>query len=496
MQHHRFAFIATAFFALAVLLTGAAQASAVPDVYNTQWMPAGSGMTHTNAIRTAMSIVSGRGTNWVESVAIDRSIYPDTVFGDNIDHNANWWGSYPSYSNSSWGNRFGNPQGKVQSNYNAAVAALRRGDRYSASIYMGYLSHYLIDINGPMHTEESATEDSALHHALEADAMTAGFGSYIHDGGYRHYGGYSSPSALVVANANSSHGYYSDLIGSYGSGHNWTTHVRDIEGESFNRGVNAIADLIQSAQEDAEAVGAAITSTATTSTVGRPVTFKGVGGCTANHAIVNYQWRSSVSGILSNAASFETTALPIGVHYIYFKAQCSSGKWSPETWTTIVVGAEDTVPLPVYRFLNRRTGVYFYTANEGEKRSVLSGGASTFNFEGVAYALDASSTVNDDPLWRFLIVQTGSHFYTANTTESANVTALPRAYRPEGAAFNVSTDKLPGTMTVWRFYNRKRGVHFFTANESEMNNVKTTGASVYNYEGEAWYFVPPWPITP
>ena len=112
----------------------------------------------------------GRGAGWVDSIAVDRAIYPDVVFHDNIDHNANWWGSYPSYYNKSWGNRFGNPQGKVQYYYNHAVADLRRGDSISASKNIGYLSHYLIDINGPLHTQESATENNALHTNLEADA--------------------------------------------------------------------------------------------------------------------------------------------------------------------------------------------------------------------------------------------------------------------------------------------------------------------------------------
>jgi len=494
MRSHRIAFFATTLFAFALTLALAAPALGIPDIYEPQWATTGSGFSHKSAMSQAMSIAAGRGANWVESIAVDRAIYPDTVFRDNIDHNYNHFGGASSYYNSSWGSDFGNPQGKVQSNYNAVVAALKRGDKTSASIYMGYLSHYLIDINGPLHTQESATENSALHTNLEAAASSASMSGYIHDDGYRHYGGYSSPSALTVANATSAHAYYSSLVSNYHD-HGFNGTVHDIEGTNFNRGVNSIADLIESAQNDVEAVGAVIDSTTTTSTVGQSVHFAGRGGCTVNHAIVNYQWRSSVSGVLSNAASFDTTSLPVGVHAIYFKAQCSSGKWSPEVMTTFVVGAENTVPRPVYRFLNRKTGVHFYTANETEKRGVISGGASTYSFEGVAYALDASSTVNIDPLYRFLVIKRGVHFYTASPVERDNVLAVPPGtYNFEGTAFNVSvspTDTLP----VWRFYNKKNGTHFYTANVSEKNTVMATGLATYNPEGPAWYYVPPWPFT-
>ena len=140
-----------------------------------------------------MDIARSRGAGWVDEVALERSKYPDSVFGDHIDHNANWWGSYPSYFNSSWGNRFGNPQGKVQKYYDLTVAALRRGDRIEASRNLGYLSHYLLDINGPLHTQESATETREVHGGIEHAAADTNLSGYIADDGYQYYGGYSRP---------------------------------------------------------------------------------------------------------------------------------------------------------------------------------------------------------------------------------------------------------------------------------------------------------------
>ncbi len=362
-------------------------------------------------------MASARGANWVDRIAIDRSAYPDTVFFDFIDHNANWWGSYPSYFDKSWDNRFGNPQGKAQLYYSAAVAALKRGDRIEASKCIGYVSHYLVDVNGPLHTQSSATETRAFHNGLEGDASNFDFSAYIADDGYQYR---RNASDLTVGCANASHAYYADLISSYKS-QGFSSHVKYIEGINLNRGVNALADLIQSAQDDADSVTAVIDSVSpSSSTSDQPVAFAGH-GVDRNHPIAAWQWRSSINGPLSTASSFTTTTLSPGIHRVYFKAMCSTSKWSPEAWAPHLVGAQGTKPLPVYRFYNFRLGSHFYTASEAEKNDVLRKYSSTFSFEGIAYGLDASATANSDSLYRFYNVRNGSHFYTANPAERDNV---------------------------------------------------------------------------
>ncbi len=176
------------------------------------------------------------------------------------------------------------------------------------------------------------------------------------------------------------------------------------------------------------------------------------------HTIAEWRWRSSLNGALATVPAFNTSALKVGIHNIYFIVRCNGPKWSAETFTPYVVGAQGTKPLPVYRFLNRRTNVHFYTASEAERRTVQTTLASTYSLEGVAYALDTSATANSSPLYRFFDRKRGVHFYTASEAEKDTVlTTLGDVYQYDGVVTYISLTPEPGTQPVYRFYNFSQG---------------------------------------
>ena len=498
MQTRRLAFVATVLLSLVFLLALAAPALGIPDVYAPQWGTGANGGyyrgTHGWVMYNGALTASHHGVTWINyNVAVDRSSWPDTVFHDNIDHNYDRWGNYPSWYDSSWHQPFGNPQVKVQRYYNDAVAALRRGDTTAASADIGLMSHYFADIHQPMHTEESAGETRAVHTNYEAEVdhmlpSPSSHQGWIHDNGFQYI---PNASAFTVSEAVNSHTHYSSLVNNYrNDGFNST--VEDITSTQLNRAVNGLSDLIVSAQWDADNVNAIIDSASPSSaTTGQPVTFSGH-GYNPRYGIVAYQWRSSVNGVLSTAPSFTTTTLSPGIHMIYFKVEDKFGKWSPEVWTPYVVGNDGTIPLPMYRFYNVRTGTHFYTASEAEKHSVVARLSATYRLEGVAFALDASSTVNDTPLYRFYNFRQGVHFYSASDAEKNHVMAtLGNVYRFDGPVCKVATTSVD-TQPVFRFYNFKKGVHFYTASAAERDSVISHLSKTYRYEGVAYYFKPPW----
>lgn len=55
--------------------------------------------------------------------------------------------------------------------------------------------------------------------------------------------------------------------------------------------------------------------------------------------VVGYKWRSSLSGDLSNIASFQTSSLTPGAHTIYFSVQDQNGNWSNEVASTLTIAA-------------------------------------------------------------------------------------------------------------------------------------------------------------
>jgi|GEM_PF-1028335 len=73
---------------------------------------------------------------------------------------------------------------------------------------------------------------------------------------------------------------------------------------------------------------------------GELVTFVGH-GTSISGTITAYNWRSDISGNLSNASTFSTSNLSNGFHNIFLKVQNSSGMWSNEISRTLSVGVEN-----------------------------------------------------------------------------------------------------------------------------------------------------------
>ena len=65
------------------------------------------------------------------------------------------------------------------------------------------------------------------------------------------------------------------------------------------------------------------------------ILFNGIG--IDDGTVVDYNWKSSVEGFLSNKSSFTTTSLSNGIHMIYFKVKDNVGFWSEEVFTTVII---------------------------------------------------------------------------------------------------------------------------------------------------------------
>lgn len=161
----------------------------------------------------------------------------------------------------------------------------------------------------------------------------------------------------------------------------------------------------------------------------------------------------------------------VGTHYL---------SYLDYEWVTVS-------PSLVWRFFNTRTGTHFYTADPAEKSDVINNLGWLFAYEGEAYSVNTGSPSNMRPLYRFYNTRAGTHFYTMDEGEKANVIAnLSTIYSYDGPAYNVSS--FPWySRPVYRFYNARAGVHFYTADAAERDNVINNYGNVYAYEGPAFY---------
>ena len=47
-----------------------------------------------------------------------------------------------------------------------------------------------------------------------------------------------------------------------------------------------------------------------------------------------------------------------------------------------------------------------------------------------------------------------------------------------------------GSTTVWRFFNVRTGTHFYTADPAEKANVQANLSAIYHLDGPAFYLAP------
>lgn len=196
-------------------------------------------------------------------------------------------------------------------------------------------------------------------------------------------------------------------------------------------------------------------------------------------------------GVTLNAdGSFEYTPTPgySGSDSFTYYAKDDLDEKSPPVTVTLTVTDAPPAPVlaPVYRFYNVRNGTHFFTPNEDEKAQVQATLSAVYNFEGVAYRLNVAN--NPVQLYRFYNVRNGSHFYTASDSEAANVmSTLSHIFQYDGRTYSVNPAQVPNSIPVYRFYNLRNGSHFYTADEAEKADVQARLWQTYQYEGPAFW---------
>lgn len=75
-------------------------------------------------------------------------------------------------------------------------------------------------------------------------------------------------------------------------------------------------------------------------------------GLDSDGTITSYNWRSSIDGHLSSAASFTTASLNVGIHTVYFQVKDDTGAWSEEVMAIVTVNVHYTED-PIYQQSNQ-----------------------------------------------------------------------------------------------------------------------------------------------
>jgi subtilisin family serine protease len=139
----------------------------------------------------------------------------------------------------------------------------------------------------------------------------------------------------------------------------------------------------------------------------------------------------------------------------------------------------------VFRFFNTNTGTHFYTASTTERDKVIET-LTNLNYEGVSFNIHKQEDFKMVPVYRFFNTERGVHFYTASESEKNKVINTLPTYVFEGVAYYVYNEPNPYTKPIYRFFNNNTGVHLYTSSESEKNKVINTLPD-YVFEGIGYY---------
>lgn len=192
----------------------------------------------------------GRPSWFKYEVARRVSDDPDTVLRDGKNHTFDIWGDA----------RTGSPK-KIADLFNRAVGELQAGNQRAAGRSIGLMSHYLADINSPLHTDNLAAEKSmfdSYENAVETRtdepdeaSFTVSFDGKNYVKNVRRF---SRKSAILA------HADYKNLVAGYNLA-GFDATVTAITRRNLNRAVNRLADLIYSAKRRARVLRLAVIET-------------------------------------------------------------------------------------------------------------------------------------------------------------------------------------------------------------------------------------------
>ena len=146
---------------------------------------------------------------------------------------------------------------------------------------------------------------------------------------------------------------------------------------------------------------------------------------------------------------------------------------------------------PVYRFWSPVLSRHFYTIDAAEKDKLIQQFSDVWTFEDVAYYA-FSEPVDADllPVYRFWSEALGKHLWTINEEQRLALTGTSASvWTFEGIAFYAYREsRRPlDAMPVYRFWSEQLGHHFYTIDEAEKDALVENYSRVWEFEGIVWY---------
>lgn len=146
----------------------------------------------------------------------------------------------------------------------------------------------------------------------------------------------------------------------------------------------------------------------------------------------------------------------------------------------------------VYRFFDNKFGTHFFTSDIGERNTVLATRSADLIQETNGFGDVTQTSTSAVAVYRFFDTKFGTHFFTANAGERDTIIGTrPDLTYEAGSTFYEHSSLQSGDTAVYRLFDTKTGTQFLTGDTNEFKGLTTAGASTYRAdlrsEGVAFY---------
>jgi hypothetical protein len=142
---------------------------------------------------------------------------------------------------------------------------------------------------------------------------------------------------------------------------------------------------------------------------------------------------------------------------------------------------------PVYRFRDKKTGGYLYTASPAVRYNLSRN--SRYKYEVVSFSWNTKNAANSISVYRFMNRKTLGYQFTTSKAKYQSA-ASKKVWRYDCVAFKVSR-KVASAVPAYRFDNKKTGLPLLTKSSREKKKFLTSKyRKTWRYKGVSFYLAP------
>ena len=142
---------------------------------------------------------------------------------------------------------------------------------------------------------------------------------------------------------------------------------------------------------------------------------------------------------------------------------------------------------PVYMLYNKKSHSYFYTAQEAQRYRLVTRSPATYSFQGAAFTIDASSTVDEATFYRLYNTKAHTYYFTGSLATANKLLKTQRGlWRVDAKVAQVSSESSSGP-PVYLLVNKSTAAMCYTSSRSVRTRLAHGSRPTFYDRGIVFY---------